>query len=134
MFPSLNKFLCPLCIPTILNRFLKSLIFWNLHVPKIVQFYFHKDICSFEAAMASEASGNVCFITASNVPVHNTLPFSPSPACSFYLSTLVEMSISPHKAHLYFLMRNDPNFPVGYAPKIKSGASHNIKFQKTKFP
>ena len=64
---SLNKFVCPLCIPTILNRFLKSLVFWNLHVPKIVQFYFHKDICSFEAAMASEASGNVCFILASNV-------------------------------------------------------------------
>ena len=35
-------------------------------MPKIVQFYFHKDICFFEAAMASEASGNVCFITASN--------------------------------------------------------------------
>ena len=30
-------------------------------------------------------------------------------------------------------MRNGPYFHVGYAPKIKSGASHNIKFQKTKF-
>ena len=55
---------CSLCIPTILNGFLKSLIFWNLYVPKIVQFYFCKDICIFEAALASEASGNVCFITA----------------------------------------------------------------------
>ena len=50
--------------PTIPNRFLKSLVFRNLHVSKIVHFYFHKDICIFEAAMASEASGNVCFITA----------------------------------------------------------------------
>ena len=55
--------------PTTLNRFLKSLIFLNLHVPKMVQFYFHKDICIFEAAMASEASGNVCFITASYLAV-----------------------------------------------------------------
>ena len=30
-------------------------------------------------------------------------------------------------------MRNDPYFHVGYVPKIESGASHNIKFQKTKF-
>ena len=35
---------------------------------------------------------------------------------------------SPHKLDLHFLMRNDPYFHVGYAPKIKSGASHKIKF------
>ena len=27
-------------------------------------------------------------------------------------------------------MRNDPYFHVGYAPKINSGSTHNIKFQK----
>ena len=38
--------------------------------------------------------------------------------------------ISRHKADLYFLMRNDPYFHVGYVPKINSGSTHNIKFQK----
>ena len=53
-----------------------------------------------------------------------------------YVPTLVELEvsisdkISPHKVRLYFLMRNDPNFHVGYAPKIESGASSYIKFQK----
>ena len=28
-------------------------------------------------------------------------------------------------------MHNDPYFHVGYAPKINSGNTHNIKFQKT---
>ena len=52
-------------------------------------------------------------------------------------ATLVEMSISDkiscHKAHLYFLMCNDPYFHVVYAPKINSGSTHKIKFPKTKF-
>ena len=41
--------------------------------------------------------------------------------------------ISQHKPHLCFLMRNDLYFHVGYAAKINSGSTHNIKFQKTKF-
>ena len=56
---SLNKFLCLLSPPTILNGFLLSLVFWNLLRSKIVHFNFHKDICIFEATMASEASENV---------------------------------------------------------------------------
>ena len=56
---------------------------------------------------------------------------------SLVLCTLVEVNISDkisrHKAHLYFLMHNDPYFHVGYAPKINSGSTHNIKFQKIKF-
>ena len=51
--------------------------------------------------------------------------------------TLVETKsqtwYSPHRPDLHFLVCNDPYFHVGYAPKIESGASHNIKFQKTKF-
>ena len=39
----------------------------------------------------------------------------------------VSDKISPHKANLYFLMRNDPYFHVGYAPKINFGSTHNIK-------
>merc|ERR1712020_56604 len=49
------------------------------------------------------------------------------------LEPKVSAKISPHKPDLHFLMRNDLYFHMGYAPKIKSGASHNIKFQKTKF-
>ena len=49
------------------------------------------------------------------------------------VETKFQTQYSPHKPDLHFLMRNDPYFHVGYAPKIKSGASHNIKFQKTKF-
>ena len=52
--------------------------------------------------------------------------------------TVHEMSmsdkISHHQAHLDFLMRNDPYFHMGYARKINFGSTHNIKFQKTKFP
>ena len=40
---------------------------------------------------------------------------------------------SPHKPHLHFLKRNGPYFHEDYAPKIESGASHNIKFKKTEF-
>ena len=49
------------------------------------------------------------------------------------VETKFQTQYSPHKPDLHFLMRNDPYFYVGYAPKIESGASHNIKFQKTKF-
>ena len=41
---------------------------------------------------------------------------------------------SPHQPDLHFLMRKDLYFHVGYATKIKSGASHNINFSKTKMP
>ena len=40
----------------------------------------------------------------------------------------------PHQPDLHFLMRKDLYFHVGYATKIKSGASHNINFSKTKMP
>ena len=41
---------------------------------------------------------------------------------------------SPHQPDLHFLMRKDLYFHVGYATKIKFGASHNINFSKTKMP
>ena len=49
--------------------------------------------------------------------------------------TLVKVSISDkisrQEPHLYFLMHKDLYFHVGYAAKINSGSTHNIKFQKT---
>ena len=43
------------------------------------------------------------------------------------VETKSQTKYSSHKPDLHFLMRNDPYFHVGYAPKIESGASHNIK-------
>ena len=43
------------------------------------------------------------------------------------VKTKFQTQYSPHKPDLHFLMRKDPYFHVGYALKIESGASHNIK-------
>ena len=47
-----------------------------------------------------------------------------------------QTKIFPHQMHidLYFLMCNDPLLSMGHALKIESGAYHNIKFLKNKFP
>ena len=50
------------------------------------------------------------------------------------VKTKFQTQYSPHQADLHFLMRKDLYFHMGYATKIKFGASHNIKFPKTKMP
>ena len=53
--------------------------------------------------------------------------------CAHWSKLSSQTQYSRHKPHLCFLMRNDLYFYVGFAAKINSVSTHNIKFKKTEF-